>query len=728
MTPSHDNTTNPTPFLQGVTQVAIHNVVVGNNAPANNGNLEADRALFKILVVDDEHVTRLRLEHLLKNAGYSVLTAANGREAIDIVRTETIDLVLTDFVMPVLDGVKTVRLIRQLYDRAQLPVIMMTVTEGREQILQTFDVGANDYIAKPVDNEILLARLNSQLLIRKTQKALRESEERYALASRGTNDGIWDWNLKTGKVYLSPRWLEMTGLQNENLQSQNWMDLIHCEDRSRVTALLESHLCGQSESFETELRMQSSDGSYRWMLCRGLAIQDDTGVPCRIAGSLTDITVGKVADPLTGLPNRVLFQDRVTRAVESLGRMPSQRFGIIYMDVDNFKLINDHLGHQVGDDFLIAVASRIEKAIRKADSFVARLGGDEFAVVVEGIDSTEDVIRVANRIHKELIVPFRVGNREILTRASMGIAVAAFSQEGQNVSVDSLLSQADIAMYNAKKQTDQAYCVFESHMLEESTMALELGHELKLAIKRQEFKVFYQPIIEVASGRTTGFEALLRWHRPNHGFIGPGTFIPIAESNGLIIEIGDWILAEACHQIQQWNQEYDCQLIVSVNVSIRQIAKGRFQSVVKRVLNETGLSPELLRIEVTETVLMQNTEETIEVLNELQETGIKIAIDDFGTGFSSLSYLHKMPIDVLKIDRSFIMRMAESEKHMAIVRTITTLAKSLNLDIVAEGIETREQLASLSTLGCQKAQGYLFSKPKPDAEAAKLIRRVWPQP
>lgn len=722
MTMSHDNTTDATPALQGTTEVAMPIGVVGNSAPANKGNL----AIYKILVVDDDRVTRLRLEHLLKNAGYSVLTAANGKQAIDIVRTETIDLVLTDFMMPVLDGVKTARLIRQLYDRAELPIIMMTAMEGREQILQVFEVGANDYIAKPLDNEILLARLNSQLLIRKTQKALGESEERYALASRGTNDGIWDWNLKTGKVYLSPRWLEMTGLQNENLQNQNWMDLIHIEDRSRVTALLELHLCGQSESFETELRMQDRHGDYRWMLCRGLAIQDGKGVPCRIAGSLTDITVGKVADPLTGLPNRVLFQDRVARAVESLGRVQGQRFGIIYMDVDNFKLINDHLGHQVGDDFLIAVANRIEKAIRKADSFVARLGGDEFAVVVEGIDSTEDMIHVAKRIDKELIVPFRVGNREILTRASMGIAVAAFRQGEQNITVDSLLSQADVAMYQAKKQTDQAYCVFESHMLEESTMALELGHELKLAIKRQELKVFYQPIIDVASGQTTGFEALMRWHRPNHGFIGPETFIPIAESNGLIVEIGDWILAEACRQIQLWNQEYDLQLNICVNVSIRQIAKGAFPLVVKRVLAETGLSPELLRIEVTETVLMQNTEETIKQLDDLQAMGIKIAIDDFGTGFSSLSYLHKMPIDVLKVDRSFVMKMVESEKHMAIVRTITTLAKSLNLDIVAEGIETNEQLASLSTLGCQKAQGYLFSKPKPAAEAEKLIRQVWP--
>jgi len=461
------------------------------------------------------------------------------------------------------------------------------------------------------------------------------------------------------------------------------------------------------------------------MLCRGLAVQNDAGVPCRIAGSLTDITVGKVADSLTGLPNRVLFQDRVTRAVEQLERRIGHRFAVIYMDVDDFKLINDHLGHDVGDEFLIAVANRIENAIRKADSFVARLGGDEFAVVVEGIDSAEDAICVAQRIDREISAPFRVGSREILTRASMGIAVASNGLQGDPPTVESLLSQSDVAMYHAKKQTHQAYCVFEPSMLDESTMALEMGHDLKLASKRNELMAFYQPIVSMESGKTIGFEALLRWRRGAHGIIGPETFIPIAEANGLIVEIGEWILRESCRQVQQWNIQNKTRLMVSVNVSIRQIAKEGFLSVVNKALQDAGMPPELLRIEVTETVLMQNTDETIERLNEIQATGIKIAIDDFGTGFSSLSYLHKMPIDVLKIDRSFVMKMVESEKHLAIVRTITTLADSLDLEIVAEGIETVDQLAALKALGCQMGQGFLFSKPEPQNEAQQMIRKNW---
>ena len=706
----------PLPALQE----SVEATVPSSSSQSHNG--ESD---FKLLIVDDEQVSRLRLKHLLQKSGYSVLTATNGREAIEIIRREEVDLVLMDIVMPVLDGIKAVRLIRQLLDRSELPIIMMTASEDRNQVLEAFKIGANDYIPKPLDNEILEARVNGLLLIKKAQKELRESEERYALASQGTNDGIWVWNLLTGHVYLSPRWLEMTGMKQQNIPDQDWMQLIHHEDYGRVTALLETHLCGKSEKFETELRMRGQDGNYKWMLCRGLAVHNEAGVPARIAGSLTDITVGKVADPLTGLPNRVLFHDRVSRAVEQLEHSFGQRFAVIYMDVDDFKLINDHLGHHVGDEFLIVVANRIESAIRKADSFVARLGGDEFAVVVEGIDSVADAICVAQRIDREISLPFRVGSREILTRVSMGIAIASNGLQGEPPTVESLLSQSDVAMYHAKKQISQAYCVYEPSMLEESTMVLEMGHDLKLASKRNELHAFYQPIICMESGRTVGFEALLRWHRGVHGIVGPDVFIPIAEANGLIVEIGEWILRESCRQVQQWNREFGTRLMITVNVSIRQIAKRGFLAVIEKALQDADMPPELLRLEVTETVLMQNTDETIELLNAIQAKGVKIAIDDFGTGFSSLSYLHKMPIDVLKIDRSFVMKMAESEKHLAIVRTITTLAASLNLEVVAEGIETADQLAALKALGCQMGQGFLFSTPEPNEKAKQLVQQNW---
>ena len=312
----------------------------------------------------------------------------------------------------------------------------------------------------------------------------------------------------------------------------------------------------------------------------------------------------------------------------------------------------------------------------------------------------------------------------------MGIAVASQNvsfDESQQITAEQLVSQADAAMYLAKKQTSSAYCVFEPQMLNDNAMALEIGHELKMAIDRGELSVHYQPIVDIKKSTTLGFEALMRWHHPVHGNVPPTRFIPIAESNGLIVEIGEWILEQACRQVMKWSAELGVEVMVSVNVSIRQIVKDEFLPIVNRVLRETGLPPHLLRLEVTETVLIQNTEETIKLLVNLRNLGIKIGIDDFGTGYSSLAYLHKMPVDVLKIDRSFVNYVADSEKHMAIVRTIVTLAKSLNLQVVAEGIETAEQLDVLSSMGCQMGQGFFFAKPGPADQATKMISKSWSQ-
>jgi diguanylate cyclase (GGDEF)-like protein/PAS domain S-box-containing protein len=687
------------------------------------------KLVFRILVADDEKVTRMKLRHLLEEAGFKVCTARNGREAFEMARSQEFDLLLTDVNMPVIDGLTVVRFVRQIYDSAELPVIVMTASDDREQALAAFSAGANDYIRKPIDNEILLARLQNQVLIKKTQKALKESEERYSLAAQGTNDGIWDWNLITNELYLSPRWRQMVGVDpSATLVGNEWLDLVHFEDRERIVSVLEAHLCGDTDHFETEVRMRDNRHGYRWMLCRGLAVRCDKSIPCRIAGSLTDITTGKVADALTGLPNRLLFQDRVERAVEQLRRKPDRYFAVIYMDVDDFKLINDHMGHRVGDEFLVAVAKRIEKAIRAADSFVARLGGDEFAVVVEGIESAEDAITVAKRIHARMNVPFRVGDREILTRASMGIAVASKGTTGVDdlpLTAELLVSQADAAMYCAKKQTDSPYCVFEPQMLDDSAMALEMGHELKMAIERDELSVHYQPIVDIEKSSTVGFEALMRWDHPVHGSVPPSRFIPIAESNGLIVEIGEWILRQSCMQVAGWIRELHVDVMVSVNVSIRQIAKGEFFPIVEKVLAETGLPAHLLRLEVTETVLIQNTEETMKLLLALRELGIKIGIDDFGTGYSSLAYLHKMPVDVLKVDRSFVASMTESEKHQAIVQTIITLAESLKLQVVAEGIETAEQLTMLRHMSCAMGQGFFFAQPCLAEQAEGIISKNW---
>ena len=698
-----------------------------NTSVVDSALTGATRIKPTVLIVDDEQVTRLRLQHLLRAIDCECLIGKNGREALEIVSAHDVDLILLDIQMPELDGFKTLRLLRQLYDCSRVPIIMMTATECREQIVEVFESGANDYIQKPIDDVVVSARIKNQLILCRAQRELKESRERYALAAKGTNDGLWDWNLLTGELYLSPRWRTMVGRDSQDWMPSGaeWMQLIHHEDRKRVGHELEAHLCGETSKFETELRMEDGKHSYRWMLCRGLAVRDTDGLAYRIAGSLTDITEGKVADALTGLPNRTLFIERLCRCVEQFERRPSWQFAVIYMDMDDFKLINDHFGHEVGDQFLIMVAERLESALRKSDSMVARLGGDEFAVLVQGIRKRDEIVSIAMRIHELVSQPFPIADREIVTRASMGIAFGSKDADGNPLPGDTLLSHADISMYEAKKQDSQPYCIFRPDLVAENATRIELATDLRYAIEREELHLEYQPIISLDSRQTVGFEGLLRWTHPVHGAVSPAKFIGVAESNGLIIELGRWVLERACLQAAEWGKSTEREIVISVNASIRQLAFSGFENHVCDAVEQANLNPRCLKLEVTESLMMQNPALTIEMLNNLRRSGITIGIDDFGTGYSSLAYLHQMPLDVLKIDRSFVSRMLDAPKHLAIIRSIVALAKSLGLKTIAEGVETIEQAEQLRESGCDMLQGFYFSKPLPKEEAIKLVDRTW---
>ena len=691
------------------------------------------KPIATVLIVDDESKERESLKNFLGYENYRFLEANCGRDGIELVQREEIDLVLLDVQMPDLDGLSTCRILRQLQDCHALPIVMLTPTDGGPTASKVFDYGANDYVAKPIDRAVLRTRVTAQLTIKQTQKALRNSEERYALVSRGTNDGIWDWNLITGDLYLSARWRAMVGMEDPswNPRGSDWIELVYHEDRKRVLSDLQAHLYGKASHFETELRMQDRNHNFRWMLCRGLAVKDESGLACRIAGSLTDITEGKVADPLTGLPNRTLFQDRVNRCIEQMAGKKDQTFAVIYADVDDFKMINDQFGHEAGDAFLINVTQRFEAALRESDAVIARLGGDEFGILLESVRNEEDAIKIACRVHETLDQPIEVAEREIQTRASMGIVLANYGAEGfidNTITADKLLAYADTAMYLAKSQRDCPYCVFKSKMIADSTVRLEMASELKHAIAREELSLNYQPIIDLRTSTTLGYEALVRWHHPIHGNVPPNVFIPIAEAKGLIVEIGELVLKKACHQATLWRNQVGRDVVISVNVSMRQLASKRFVSAVIDTLRESQLPPHCLKLEVTESLLMQQPTESLSKLHELRREGVMIAIDDFGTGYSSLSYLHQMPLDVLKVDRSFVNGMFDSGKHLAIIRAILALAASLQLKVIAEGVETIEQLQQLHVLGCEMVQGYYFSKPLPVAEAGELLNRVWEWP
>lgn len=677
-------------------------------------NVQPERIVntARILVVDDERINRAILSRLLRQNGFCVVEADSGAAAIAAVAAQEIDLVLLDIVMPDMDGFEVLSRLREQLSQSDLPVIMVTAAAESQLVVRAFESGANDFVTKPVDVAVTMARINTHIKLKAAQVALRQSEERYALAARGTNDGLWDWDLITNIVYYSPRWVSMLGLDASSVSNSpdQWLDRVHPEDRNQLETELQKHLDDITPQFETELRMRHTDGSYRWMLCRGLAVKSTTNEPQRLAGSLTDITEGKVADALTGLPNRVLFRERLRRCADRHRRDPNYSFALLYLDLDNFKLINDSLGHDYGDRLLVSVARRLEGAVRTADSFISRLGGDEFAVLIEHVSTDESATAVAERILKRVSAPISLGGgREVFASVSIGISM---SGAGSKAPTD-MLQEADTAMYQAKGQGRSCSRIFDPIMKQDVTRRLDVESELRRAVEREEFAVHYQPIVKVDTGKLIGFEALVRWHSPTLGMVSPGEFVPIAEDTGLILQIGGWVLEEACRQMMEWKTADSRfqELTINVNVSSRQLAQPGIVADVSTVLERTGMDPEKLKLEITESAIIQNPETGALLLSELRQCGVKVAIDDFGTGYSSLAYLHRLPLDALKIDRSFVDKMTLSDDNREIVGTIITLADRLNLAVVAEGIETAEQREMLRQMGCEFAQGFHFSQP-----------------
>jgi diguanylate cyclase (GGDEF)-like protein/PAS domain S-box-containing protein len=676
-------------------------------------------ATAPLLLVDDTEANRDMLSRRLQRLGYEVVLAASGAEALEIVERRRVSLVLLDVEMPGMSGLDVLSTLRKQYSPIELPVIMVTGRQQREDIIEALTRGANDYVTKPIDMPIAAARIQTQLSLRKAEAALRESEERYALAARGANDGLWDWNLITGSVYYSSRWKLMLGSDEDDIGSSP-------DEVSRVRSDVESHLAGATLQFESEHRLLHRDGNYRWMLVRGLAIRDGAGRSSRFAGSLTDITEGKVSDALTGLANRILFLDRLARALERR-RRHGDMYAVLFIDLDRFKLVNDSLGHIVGDQLLIAIAKRLQHCLRSNDSCarfdtdhtIARLGGDEFTILLDDIKQVGDAMRVADRIQKTLALPFNLDGHEVFTSASVGIAVGARDYE----SPEAVLRDADTALYRAKALGKARYEVFDVEMRDRAVARLRLDTDLRRAIERHEFHLYYQPIVSLQRNRIEGFEALLRWPHWDRGLVYPADFIPVAEETGLILPMGWWALREACRQLSIWQKTMPqgTPLTVAVNLSSKQFVQLDLALQLEQILVETGVAASSLKLEITESAIIDNTSSMIGLLLQLKSLGLQIAIDDFGTGYSSLSYLHRLPIDSLKIDRSFVSCMTQDSAE--IVRAIVGLAHNLGLDVIAEGVETVEQLEQLKALGCEFGQGYLFSRPVEHAEAEALLRR-----
>jgi diguanylate cyclase (GGDEF)-like protein/PAS domain S-box-containing protein len=560
------------------------------------------------------------------------------------------------------------------------------------------------------------------------------AEERYALAMQGANDGLWDWDLQSGRVYFSPRWKAMVGLSEtaNHAEPEMWFERLHPEDKARVKEQIQAHLEGRTPFLESEYRLCHEDGAYRWMLSRGLAVRNLDGVPTRMAGSQTDISERKAIeqqllhaayhDALTHLPNRAFFIDRLSRSMARAGRDPSNHFAVLFLDLDRFKVLNDSRGHQAGDQLLVAVAARLQECVRPYDT-VARLGGDEFTLLLTDLAHPRDALIVAERTLVALSDPFQLEGGEVYATASIGIVLSS----ADYAEPSAYLRDADIALYRAKTLGRARYAIFDQAMHREVLAMAQMEDDLRRAIEREELGVVYQPIVALTSGRITGFEALVRWHHPEQGMISPVEFIPLAEETGLIHPLSWWVLREACCQLGRWQQEVDVPLTINVNWSRRLFNREGLVEQVGTILEETETDPWCLRLEITESVLSDEAADSAQLMAKLRALDIQLQIDDFGTEYSSLSTLHTWPINALKIDRSFINRLGDDDDTGQIVQAIITLAHHLGMDVIAEGVETAQQLAELRALGCDYGQGYYFSRPLDSRKASALLEteRQW---
>jgi diguanylate cyclase (GGDEF)-like protein/PAS domain S-box-containing protein len=544
-------------------------------------------------------------------------------------------------------------------------------------------------------------------------------------------------NAAIGMALVTPegRWLQVNrslcrllGYSERELMTMDYLNVLHPNDLSPALASFKDLLRGRIPACQMEKRYLNKSGQEVWGLWSASLAQDSYTKTPNLIFQIQDITDRKQAeerlhhdafhDALTGLPNRALFMDHLKLAIARLQRREDQIFAVLYIDLDRFKVVNDSLGHMVGDELLVGIARRLECCLRPGDT-IARLGGDEFTVLLEDIGDGFDVTQIAERIQKELSAPFSLNGREVFTTVSMGIALSSKEYERP----EDILRDADTAMYRAKCLGKARHETFDTGMHSQAIKLLQLETDLRRAVERKEFLIVYQPIMSLETGVLRGFEALIRWPHPERGLISPMDFIPVAEETGMIVQIGEWVLREACEQMHKWQVIFPSEppIFMSVNLSVRQFSQQDLIENVVSVLEETKLDPTSLKLEITESAVMENVETAINMLKQLRALGVQLAMDDFGTGYSSLSYLHRFPINTLKIDRSFITRMVENNENAEIVRTISGLAQNLGMDVVAEGVETREQLDILRALGCQYGQGYFFSKPLDTRSAEAFI-------
>jgi diguanylate cyclase (GGDEF)-like protein/PAS domain S-box-containing protein len=680
----------------------------------------------RILVVDDNPLNLGVLVDHLEIHGYEVLVALGGLEALERVGYVQPDLVLLDIMMPDLDGFETCKRLKQQDHMRDVPVIFMTALTDVDSKVKAFGAGGVDYVSKPFQVEELLARVRTHLALRAAQQGLRDSELRHRRLFEAAGDGILVLDCEQGTVHdLNSQCANMLDVRSSEVRGRRVEEVAVLDRLGGGTAMVESLRATGQMKWE-EWSWEKTDGTAVSVEVVGTTYRAGTRLLAQC--TFRDVLARKEAearvrylalhDALTGLPNRTLLLDRLNQAMAHARRDQTQ-VALLLLDLDHFKHINDSLGHLIGDGLLEEVSRRIRSVLRETDT-PARLGGDEFVIAASGLTDVADAEGLAQRI-LEALQPSTVIQGHAL-RIGTSIGIAMYPGDGDNPAA--LLQAADTAMYQAKKKGRGTYRLFTRDL----SMAAERWHTLSSdlhgACERGEFVLHYQPQYSLDNSRITGVEALIRWQHPTEGTIPPGLFIPLLEEHGKMVEVGRWVLRTACAQAVAWQQQGLPPLRMAVNLSAQQFYRGDIIRTVREALDDTGLKPEWLELELTESLTLDDTEATMRIMHDLKAMGVKLSLDDFGTGWSSLSYLKRFPLDRIKIDRSFVRDMMNDDSTAAIVHSILDLARQLDLDCVAEGVETEEQLDHLREERCPGIQGFLLSRAIPGGDVPALLGKT----
>jgi diguanylate cyclase (GGDEF)-like protein/PAS domain S-box-containing protein len=682
----------------------------------------------KLLVVDDLAENLFAMQKLLKPLETEVLTAQSGNEALALTLHNDFAVALLDVQMPEMDGFELASLMRDHDLTQHIPIIFLTaISKEEKHIFEGYDKGAVDYLFKPIDPQILLSKVKTFLLLQQQRMALKTSEDRYRCLVEGIPDIIYSFSGKSGNTYCSSQVTQILGYTPEQLLKDPfiWSKAIHADDVPKVHEAIKRFYEGNN--FDIEYRIKDAAGKWVWLRDRSIDRRTADGEPV-IHGIATDITLQKEAkavltrlaeqDQLTNLATRKVFNEFQQRAMFRAKRY-HRSMAVLFLDMDHFKEVNDDFGHAVGDRLLKSVAKRLADCVRSSD-LLARLGGDEFAIVLDELSRPEDAAGVAQKILESMGRPHLIEGHPIKVGISIGIAIYS---NALNSSVDELNKMADIAMYHAKKTGRNTFQFFSEEMHEKALRNARLKKDLGTAIQNRELYLLYQPQIDLTANRISGFEALLRWQHSQFGKTAPDDFIYLAEEKGLIHPIGEWVLKEVCQNgtlFLKDRLEPPRPIGIAINVSPKQLRERCFAESIERILEDAAFAPQQLTIELTEAIVIENPEAAREVLRRIQALGVRIAIDDFGKGYSSLSYLANLPVDIIKIDTSFVHSIGSSKDHEAIVKTIITMADNLGLEVVAEGVETARQFDFLVKHHCHIMQGHYFSRPL-DSEAARHL-------